>query len=223
MVLRLLKSVSIAPKIQKCTFFTNRLVLLDDTLRPGQIKVANHNADVIRELKKINTATELQLFLGLCAVFRRAISDLTTIASPLSTRLKKTYVKRLGPLENHELQALHTSREELKSPPAISLTNQTGHYTLDQYACDKQVRCVIIQDNMTGKKPDRSDIDHECLRKDWHLDTTQQKRLAMDGTSLLLRSYLDDARSKSRTDYHTLYRMKDSLFRPIDLRTRGPN
>lgn len=79
MVLQLLKDAGVALKPQKYAFFTNGLKYLVYIIRPRQLEVANHTADVVRELKRPTIVTKLRSFSGYATYLKelsRTLRDL---------------------------------------------------------------------------------------------------------------------------------------------------
>lgn len=155
MALRLLKSATVTLKLQKCFFFTNRTDNVGRIVRPGRLEATRHAADTIRKFETPSTVSGLRPIIGLCNVLRRFFPNFAKIASPLSRGLKKTLAKDIGPLEKHELQALDSLKENLESLAVRSMPKQNRQYILDTDACDKQVRCVLLQgqENRKTRRP----------------------------------------------------------------------
>lgn len=88
-ILQLVKHAGVTLEVQICPFFTNRIDYLRHIMGTSWQKIANHDADTIRELEAQITVIQLQFFWGLCKVFIRFVPNFVKVASPLSTHLPK--------------------------------------------------------------------------------------------------------------------------------------
>lgn len=91
-------------------------------IRSGRLVVANYIAEEIRKLRIQMTVTELRSFLEFWNVFRRFVSNVARIASPMSRSLKKIQAKYLRTLQEEEFQDLDTVKEKFISPFGIFIS-----------------------------------------------------------------------------------------------------
>lgn len=126
-------------------FFTNVVDYLVHISRRGRLEDANNTAKSIHEPNTTATVTKSRSFLGLCYVFGRLVPSFKRISASLSSRLKKTQAKDLGPLHEDKLQDLDILQEKLISPWVLCLPTQNEYCILEKDACDKDVTYVILQ------------------------------------------------------------------------------
>lgn len=63
-VLSFLKEAGFTLRLEKCTFFKNNVAYSNHFINPGQLEVANHITDAIREVRIPPIQTEIRSFIG---------------------------------------------------------------------------------------------------------------------------------------------------------------
>lgn len=92
-VLLLLHKAGVTLILKKCIFFTENNDYLGGVIRPGNLELADHTTEEIRDLKSQGHVAELKYFLGLCNVYRRFIPNYARIRAPLYYKLKRRRTK----------------------------------------------------------------------------------------------------------------------------------
>lgn len=171
-VLQLLKDAGVTLQLKKCQFFTDNVDYLGHVIRPGKLQVADKTTEAIEGLKPPTTVTGIRSFLGLCNVFRRFVPNFARISSPLNAKLRKGEPSSFGDLDEKETEAFNILRDKLISPPVLALPNATGRYTVDTDACDRQVRCVLMQDQREDKPNSVGYCSRKLTKAERDYDTT---------------------------------------------------
>lgn len=163
----------------------------------------NCTADAIRQLQVPNIITEWGSFSGPCNVFSLFVPNSARIASLLSKELGKSQVRVLRLPTEEKLSPLKTLKEELTSPPALTLPESNRHDTLDTDTCDRQPFCVILQKKHATKK--RISYWYRSMKEpEKSIDTTHCECLAVLSAVSLLRLYFQFCPFILRTDHHPL-------------------
>ena len=203
-VLSLLADAGVTLKLKKCFFFTDKIDYLGHVIRPGKLQIAEHTTDAIRQLQAPTNLTELRSFLGLCNVFRRFVPNFARIAAPLNRKLRKGEPTVFGPLNEEEMGALEELKKRLIEPPILTLPRRDGRYTVDTDACDKQVGCVLLQEQPEVPARPIGYWSRSLNQAERAYDTTHRECLAVVWAVLLLRPYLEGTRYTIRTDHDAL-------------------
>lgn len=85
-------------------------------------------------------------------MFREVVPNFARVTSRLSRFLSKPLAKDIGAGEEDEFLALDGRKEKLISPLVLSLPGYNGQYTLDVDACNKQIGCVLLQEQKDQKE-----------------------------------------------------------------------
>lgn len=184
--------------------FAKQLDYLSHLIKPGNLEAANHTSDGIWRLQVPTTLLELRSFPGLCNVFTRFVSDLARIASTLSKQLRKLQAKQLRPLTAKESKAQEVLKNMLISPLVLTLPKSVGQYSLDTYARDWQVGCVLLPKQNIGRTKPIGYCCRTLVDQEKDIDTTYRKCIPVVWAPLLLRSYLERCRFILKTDHHSL-------------------
>lgn len=70
-------------------FACDSIEYLGHVTAPGKLHIARHTTEAIVANPYPTTASQMRLFIGLCNVYSRFVSELVKVAAPLSLRLKK--------------------------------------------------------------------------------------------------------------------------------------
>lgn len=137
-------------KVEKWHLFTDKIDYSGHVIRPGGLKVENYTTDAIRDLKEPTTVTELGSFLGLCNVFRRFVPNFARISAPLNEKLRKGELTSFETLTEEEQSTMKELQERLITTPVLDLPRTNGNYAVDTEACDRQIGCVLLQEQPDG-------------------------------------------------------------------------
>lgn len=169
MVLRILRDAVVTLKHQERALSINRTDSLGNIIPPGLLKVANHTAEAIRELRTPTTVTGLRALVRLCYIFTRFVANSARNLSPLSRCLKETKAEHLGHLSEDVLHGLDTLNGILISPPGHSYAKAewTLHLT---HRCMSQTT-KICSSTRPGRQ--RSTSTDQILSTDHHQTGTK--------------------------------------------------
>ena len=202
--LSLLQKHGLSLKLRKSFFFQSSVDYLGHVVRPGKLQVASKTVDAVQKMHRPTNLTELRSFLGLCNVYRRFVPNFSRIASPLTAKLEKGKDATFPTLTEEEENAFLTLKKKLASPPELALPQSGRTYIVDTDACDKQVGCVLLQE-------DENDVLHPIgywsrtlTKPEKNYDATHRECLAIVWAVLVLRPYLEGTHFKVRTDHHSL-------------------
>lgn len=98
-VFKFIKEASVMLKLKKRTFFTNRTDYLCHVIKHGQLRVTNHTADAIRELRAPMPVTKLRSFLVIYSFFRRVVPFWQTSLHSYLNDLRNPKKRSLIPLK----------------------------------------------------------------------------------------------------------------------------
>jgi len=204
-VFRLLKDAGFTLRLEKCEFFQESVDYLGHIVAPGQLKVQSRACEAVARTVEPETVTQMRSFLGLCNVYRRFVPNFARIAAPLNERLKKGQPTEFGPLSEEEQAAFKELRARLITPPILALPRSGLPMTVETDACDKQVGCVLLQDQPDGQPMKPLGYWSRSLNKaERNYNTTQRECLAVVWAVLMLRPYLYGTRFTLRTDHESL-------------------
>ena len=172
-------------------------------VRPGKLQVAEQTPKAIEGFPEPTNTTDVRSFLGLCNVFRRFVPNFARVAAPLNLMLQKGQPDKFDELTDEQKAAFNELKERLISPPILALPQPHGHYVLDTDACDKQVGCVLMQEQEGTLRP-IGYWSRSLTPAEKNYDTTQREWLAVVWAILLLRPYLEMQKFTVRTDHDAL-------------------
>lgn len=109
-----------------------------------------HTIDAICDLMTLENVTERPSLLGLCHIFTWFVPIFARIADPFNKKLRKEEPTTFETLEETERLAFRALQEKLTSPPVLALPRFQGRYIIDTDACDKQIGCILLQQQSDG-------------------------------------------------------------------------
>lgn len=177
-------------KARGCRFFYKGIDYLDHVILSRCLEIAAHTKNLISEKRITASLTDLKSFLRFCYVLRRFFPNFARLVAPLNKWLRKEQTATFEPSNQKKLKSIFLLEQMLIFPLILALPNSTGHITLEMYARNIQVGCVLLQ-----KQPDKETMPTgywsrfltEAERK---YNTAQRKYFAKVRFVLLVRPYL---------------------------------
>lgn len=141
----ILTEADVPLKLNKFTFFSNKIDCFGHVIRSSWIEVANHTTDTVLHLNVSTTQAKLGFFIGSCNVFRNFVQNFADITPQLTARLCTWQATEYGHWSEEELIALRSLQQKLISPPISALTRKAVQCTLVTDPCDRQIGCLLLQ------------------------------------------------------------------------------
>ena len=88
-VLQVLKDNQLFAKFSKCEFWLRFVAFLRHIVSSEGVEVYPRKTEVVKSYPRPLSRTDIQSFLGLTGYYRRFVEGLLSIASPLTTLIKK--------------------------------------------------------------------------------------------------------------------------------------
>ena len=95
--------------------------------RPGRERVLERNLRALRGLWYSETQTQMNIFLGMCDVYRCFVADSAKIAKQLTALTSTKLPKRLPPPREEKSEVLEELRRRLLAGPILPLPMREGH------------------------------------------------------------------------------------------------
>lgn len=154
------------------------------------MEVAYHSTEAIDGLNKPTTVTELRSFLGLRNVFRRFVPNSAIIANPLTKNLRKDEPSTFDRLDRDVKKVFENFMATADGSPSTGIIQLNGRYTIHSDACDKQIECLLLQEQAYGTTEPIAYWLRMLNPAEGTYDTTHKEYLAVLWATLLLRRYL---------------------------------
>lgn len=142
----MLSNADVTLKLKNVSFFEETIDYLGHVICPVKLGIATRTTEPMKGLKRPTNIRELRSFFGLCNVLRRFVETFAKISTPLNKKLQKYQPFTFGARNDEDTASRRTLQEKLTSPPVFTLPEPTGRYIFNTNACDKQVVCVILQE-----------------------------------------------------------------------------
>lgn len=84
-----LHKTDVTLNIKKCKFFTEKIHYLGHVIRTRNLKLPDHTAEVISDLKKPRNVSEWKLFPGLCNIYQQFVPNSVCTAAPYHMTMEK--------------------------------------------------------------------------------------------------------------------------------------
>lgn len=123
---------------------------LGQMFRSRRLEIASHTMDAIRGLKKPANSTKHWPCLRLRNVNQIFVLSFARLATPLNAMQQKHQGTALGTLSEKKTKLLSTLYNALIIPPVLTLCSTTVHMTLDADACNVQIDCVLLRQQLGG-------------------------------------------------------------------------
>lgn len=111
---------------------------------------------------------------------------------PLNKRLKKKRQKSFKPLDKEKCATLEVFKEYLTISPVLPFPRNKRKYTLDTDACDKQIGCVLLEEQQDGNIRLVRYWSRRLADKEREVGTAYKECLAVVWSVTLLRAHLEE-------------------------------
>lgn len=119
-------------------------------LRTGPLQLAENTTDTVATLKHPTTQSRHSSFMGLCQVFKGCVPNLPASPYPLTKTYRMANRSILTRWIKRETAELASLKKTLITASVLAPPKSEGLYTLDNYACDNQIECVLLQEREDG-------------------------------------------------------------------------
>lgn len=199
-VLEAVQSASLSLKPEKCHFGFTELKFLGHVVSADGVRPDPEKTAAVASYPAPRDKKGVRRFLGLCAYYRRFISNFSRIAEPL-TRLTREDVPFLWTEEQEE--AFRELRHRLQSPPVLAHFNEEAETELHTDASSMGLGAVLVQ-WQEGAEKVIAYASRALSRAESNYCTTERECLAVIWAITKFRPYLYGRPFKVITDHHSL-------------------
>lgn len=195
-------------KPKKCQLFRKEVKFLGRVVSGDGVKVSEEHINCIKDWPTPTNQTEIAKFLGFINYHREFIPQLSRKAEPLFSLTKKG--KKFEWNEKC-VQAFQQLKEDITSPPVLSLPNDQDPYILDTDASDFAIGAALYQVR-DGKECPVSFASQTLTPAQRRYCTTRKELLSIVVFTRQFRHYLLGRSFTVRTDHGSLawlYRFKE--------------
>ncbi|OMO50325.1 reverse transcriptase [Corchorus capsularis] len=145
-VLDVLRVEKLYANLKKCTFCTNKFVFLGFVVSSQGIEVDEEKIKAIKDWPTPTNVGQVRSFHGLGRFYRRFVKDFSTLASPITSVMKKNAPFKWG---KEQQEAFETLNEKLTNAPLLVLPNFNNTFEIECDASGVGIGAVLMQ----GGKP----------------------------------------------------------------------
>lgn len=176
---------------------------LGHVIAPKRFYIATEKIDAVRNLKYPTTTTELRSFLELCSDCRQFVPNFSQMTALLNKRLKRGEQTTFE-LKDEERQTVEYMKEKLTTPAVLALPRSEGQLLIDTDACDKQVGCVLLQEQEESEIWPVGYWSRTSKNAEKSYNTAQKKFLAVIWSVMMLRPNVEGGWLITKTDHKSL-------------------
>ena len=147
-VLGRLESAQLGVNPSKCKLFRKELDILGHNISAQGIKPQAEKLKAIKEFPVPKTIKQLRRFMGMVTYLKQHMPDFAEVARPLQ---RLTGKGKLLHLDAQALQAFHSLKDRLVSPPALKSVDLTKPLIITTDASDASIAAVLEQE-IDGKR-----------------------------------------------------------------------
>ena len=141
-VLERLREVNLKIKLSKCNFLKRELTYLGHTLTENGLKIVKDKVEAINKFPTPTNTKAILQFLGVSGYYRRYIKNYSTIASPLTSLLKKDVQFTWGEAQEN---AFNTLKNKLTEAPILIYPNYEKEFFIATDASSVGIGAVLLQ------------------------------------------------------------------------------
>lgn len=209
-VLERIQSCGLKLKPSKCALLQRSVNFLGHVVSADGVATDPEKVRLVTQWPTPTNLGELRSFLGLSGYYRRYVRDYSKVASPLTDLMKKN--QRFVWSDSCQT-AFDTLKEQLASPPILSMPNDRDTFVLDTDASDRAIGAVLSQ--VQGGQERVIAYAGRCLsRAEANYCITRKELLSIVHFTRYFRHYLLGKRFLLRTDHSALtwlHRTRDPI------------
>ena len=132
-------------KLKKCEFFKPKVIYMGHLITPGKLAVATVKTKAFEHAAFPRNATQVRSFLGAANVYRCLVKNVSGIAKPLNSMIKKDARPSWENPEPEAVEAFETLKSRLISPPVTALPKRGRPNMIDTDASAYQLGATLLQ------------------------------------------------------------------------------
>lgn len=133
-------------RTEKVYFFTVAIDNHMHTIRSWRLKISAKTTDAIHVILPPTNVIVLRSFLDLCNVYPLIVPSVSKIATPVNENLKIKEKSKSFELDITDLPLMEQLNQTSTFFPVLALPNQKGRVIIETDVCEKQVGCVLQQE-----------------------------------------------------------------------------
>ncbi|OMO68240.1 reverse transcriptase [Corchorus capsularis] len=141
-VLDVLRVEKLYVNLKKCTFCTNKLVFLDFVVSSQGIGVDEEKIKAIKDWPTPTNVGQVRSFHGLAGFYRRFVKDFSTLATHITSVMKKNAPFKGG---KKQQEAFETLKEKLTNAPLLVLPNFNNTFEIECDTSGVGIGAVLMQ------------------------------------------------------------------------------
>ena len=139
-----LREAHLTARPTKCHIACSSVEFLGHIVGKGEVKPTPEKIEKVMSASRPTTKKEVRSFLGLVGYYRKFISNMSSIAAPLTDLTKKDAPTKVIWKDVHE-QAFHTLQSRLSNFPILRLPETDKEFVLRTDASDVGIGAVLMQ------------------------------------------------------------------------------
>ena len=141
-MIKVLRQEGLYANLKKCVFCIDQLVFLGFVVSSQGLKVDEEKIKVIQDWPTPTTIGHVRSFHGLASFYRRFVKDFSTIASPMTSVIKKNVSFTWGPTQEESFNKLKYS---LTHAPVLTMPNFDKTFEIECDASSTGIGAVLTQ------------------------------------------------------------------------------
>lgn len=127
-------------------FLIKSINYMGNVVLPRHSEKASRTSDAIRHLKRPTTMTDLKVFFGLCHIFKRVVSDFSSVSAHFNKKIQKYQSARIGHLTQEETATMKYLQNKLNLSQTLASSGHDGAYTFVTDARNLQAGRTLLQE-----------------------------------------------------------------------------
>ncbi|CAH2218043.1 jg26686 [Pararge aegeria aegeria] len=200
-VLGLLRGAGLTLKMEKCSFFQERVNFLGFEINKDGIKPGSQKTEAVSKFPTPRNQHEVRRFLGLASFFRRFVKGFALVARPLTNLLKKNISWQWG---QAEVQSFETIKKLLSDRPILALYDHNAETQLHTDASKLGVAGILLQRKGTDLWQPVAYFSRQTSADEMKLHSFELETLAVISSLNKFRTYLIGVKFTIVTDCNAL-------------------